>query len=174
MAMPIVLAGHVVAVLYSDQGHGDHLRERSRATLEILARHAAARLEGVTALRSAQLLNHWPDGLTPFSAPVVSDIEPMPGNGDMKGVFADHGDAADDEQAARRYARLLLSEIRLYHESDVLAGRQARDLAVRLGGEIARARALYEERVPMHVRLGADHFHAELVNTLANGDPSLL
>ena len=49
---------------------------------------------------------------------------------------------------ARRYARLLVSEIRLYHETAVIDGRRDRDLATRLGGEIARARVMYEQRVP--------------------------
>ena len=53
-------------------------------------------------------------------------------------------------------------------------GRRDRDLATRLGGEIARARVLYEQRVPPHVRQRADYFHDELVRTLANGDASLL
>jgi hypothetical protein len=67
-----------------------------------------------------------------------------------------------------------MSEIKLYHETDVMAGRRAGDLAVRLGDEIARARVLYEQRVPASVRSATDHFHAELVRTLADGDASLL
>ena len=62
----------------------------------------------------------------------------------------------------------------MYHEDDIAAGRRERDLAIRLGGEIQRARALYEERVPAQVRLRTDFFQAELVRTLADGDPSLL
>ena len=60
------------------------------------------------------------------------------------------------------------------HEPAVVEGRRDRDLATRLGGEIARARVLYEERVPLEVRQRGDYFHDELVRTLANGDPTLL
>ncbi len=76
--------------------------------------------------------------------------------------------------SARRYARLLVSEIKLYHEAAVADGRRDRNLATRLGGEIARARALYEERVPPQVRQRADYFHDELVRLLADGDATLL
>ena len=76
--------------------------------------------------------------------------------------------------SARRYARLLVSEIKLYHEPAVIDGCRVRDLATRLGGEIARARVMYEERVPAQVRERHDFFHEELVKTLANGDASLL
>jgi hypothetical protein len=62
----------------------------------------------------------------------------------------------------------------MYHEPEVLAGRRDRDLAARLGGEIERARVLYEQRVAPEVRSRTDFFHAELVRTLANGDASLL
>ena len=83
-------------------------------------------------------------------------------------------DDAEDVAGARRYARLLVSEIKLYHEDSIAAGRRDRDLGSRLGGEIARARVLYEQRVPPHVRARAPYFDDELVQTLADGDRSLL
>jgi hypothetical protein len=67
-----------------------------------------------------------------------------------------------------------VSEIRLYHEPAVVDGRRDRDLAARLGGEITRARVMYEQRVPPHVRGRVDYCHDELVRTLCNGDASLL
>jgi hypothetical protein len=80
----------------------------------------------------------------------------------------------DDDDAARRYARLLVSEIKLYHESAVTAGRRDRNLLERLRNEIDRARRLYGERVPAAVLARTDYFDQELVRTLANGDASLL
>jgi hypothetical protein len=121
----------------------------SADALEVLARHASRCLESMTAFKTARALAKPADR--------TSD-EPL-----------------DEEDAsARRYAKLLVSEIKLYHESDVVAGRRDRDLAARLGGEIARARVLYDQRVPSHVRQRADYFHDELVRTLADGDPTLL
>ena len=84
------------------------------------------------------------------------------------------GDKEDPVEAARRYARLVVSEIKLYHESAVVAGRKARDLMTRLGGEISRARTLYDQRVPADVREGHDYFEDELVKTLAGGDATLV
>ncbi len=149
IAVPIPLNGQVVAALYADQGLSDAAPHGVawKATLELLARHAARSLEALTAFQAARALTE---------APIVT---------------APHDSAGDDE-AARRYARLLVSEIKLYHETAVLAGRRERDLGTRLGAEIARARTLYEQRVPAQARL--DHFHEELVRTLANGDAKLL
>ena len=84
------------------------------------------------------------------------------------------GGGPEDGNSARRYARLLVSEIKLYHEDSIVAGRRDRDLGSRLGGEIAHARMLYEQRVPPHVRARAPYFDDELVRTLADGDRSLL
>ena len=49
-----------------------------------------------------------------------------------------------------------------------------RDLRQRLRGEIDRAQRLYEERVPPAVGARDQYFHQELVQTLADGDPTLL
>ena len=79
-----------------------------------------------------------------------------------------------DESAAKRAARLLISEIRLYHEPAMHEGRQQKNLLERLGPEIERAKKLYDQQVPEDVRLKTDYFQQELVRTLAGGDASLL
>ena len=79
-----------------------------------------------------------------------------------------------DPESARRYARLLVSEIKLYNEATVDEGRRAGDLRERLGAAIARARHLYDARVPPAVRSAGDYFEQELVSTLADGDAALL
>jgi GAF domain len=79
-----------------------------------------------------------------------------------------------EEQNARRYAKLLVSEIKLYNEGAVKAGRERRDLLSRLRPEIDRARRMYEERVPAMVGARSQYFHQELVQMLADGDPGLL
>jgi len=80
----------------------------------------------------------------------------------------------DDVHGARRYARLLVSEIKLYNESAVRTGRERRDLLERLKPEIERARRLYDERVAPSIHSRDVYFQQELVQTLADGDQSLL
>jgi hypothetical protein len=89
-------------------------------------------------------------------------------------VRAAASDAERADEAARRYARLLVGEIKLYHEAAIVAGRRERDLAGRLSSEIAHARAMYRERVPQELLRETDYFDEELVRTLAGGDASLL
>ena len=79
---------------------------------------------------------------------------------------------AHDE--AKRLARLLISEIRLYNEEQVLEGRRNRDLYHRLREDIDRSRQIYDERVDAAVRNEVDYFQQELVRSLAGGDPRVL
>ena len=77
-------------------------------------------------------------------------------------------------EEARRLARLLVSEIRLYNEEQVLEGRRNRDLYVRLREDIDRSRQIYDERVHESVRASVDYFQQELVRSLAGGDARAL
>lgn len=83
-------------------------------------------------------------------------------------------ETGDPAEAARRHAHLLVSEIKLFHEAAVRAGREHGDLRSRLREEIARARRLFYEHVP-ETTAGRDLiFERELVETLAGGRPELL
>jgi hypothetical protein len=71
---------------------------------------------------------------------------------------------------ARRFARLLVSEIKLYNEKKVVEGREAQDLYERLREAIDRSREMYEKRVQPPVAAKFDYFHYEIVNSLADGE----
>ncbi len=75
---------------------------------------------------------------------------------------------------ARRFARLLISEIKLYNEQKVTEGRAEYDLYDRLREYIDRSREMYDKRVKAEVAARYDYFHGELVNTLAEGDAAKL
>lgn len=77
------------------------------------------------------------------------------------------GDERKEE--ARRFARLLISEIKLYNERAVLEGREGGNLYHRLKEDIDRSRQMYNERIPADVRSGTDFFQEELVRILADG-----
>jgi hypothetical protein len=150
-AVPIAVSGEVVAVLYVANPDS---QVSNPDAIDVLTHYAARCLEALTAFKAARALTS--HGRVPAA------------------LNADAESIAEGDVSARRYARLLVSEIKLYHQAAVVEGRRDRDLATRLGGEIARARTLYEERVPPDVRLRVDYFHDELVRTLADGDATLL
>ncbi|MGH9928184.1 MAG: hypothetical protein ACREA9_03040 [Pyrinomonadaceae bacterium] len=86
--------------------------------------------------------------------------------------------ASDEERRlhsdARRFARLLVSEIKLYNEQKVADGRSQGDLYQRLREYIDRSREMYDKRVKPEVGQRYDYFHHELVTTLAEGDEAKL
>jgi hypothetical protein len=85
--------------------------------------------------------------------------------------------AADEEKLhteAKRFARLLVSEIKLYNENHVLEGRRNRDLYLRLKRDIDKSRDMYENRVSPSVSQKIDYFHDEIIRILGNNDPSTL
>ena len=77
------------------------------------------------------------------------------------------GDERHEE--ARRFAKLLVSEIKLYNEKAVLEGRQHGNLYDRLKEDIDRSRQMYDERIPEDVRANTNFFYEELVRILADG-----
>ncbi len=83
-----------------------------------------------------------------------------------------------EEQAqhdeARRFARLLVSEIKLYNESDAERGRANKDLYQRLKEDIDRSREMFEKRIAPEIRAKRDYFRDELVENLAGGDAEAL
>jgi hypothetical protein len=111
----------------------------------------------------------------PFSQPVATPP--------VKSRFSDRNvdlpiEVSEDERRlhndARRFARLLVSEIKLYNEQKVKEGRESRDLYERLREAIDRSREMYDKRVQPPVAAKFDYFHYELVSTLAEGEPAKL
>ncbi len=88
-------------------------------------------------------------------------------------------EAARDEEGlhkeARRQARLLVLEIKLYCAEAVEEGRKSGNIYHRLKDDIDRTRQLYEERIDPRLRDNApDYYRQELIERLAGGDERLL
>jgi hypothetical protein len=75
---------------------------------------------------------------------------------------------------AKRFARLVVSEIKLYNEAKVNEGRRQKDIYERLKEDIERGRQMYTDRVAAPVREATNYFYDELVRILAGGDAGAL
>jgi hypothetical protein len=93
------------------------------------------------------------------------------GSTSLGGAQSEEGKKHDE---ARRFARLLVSEIKLYNEGKVEQGRKNKDLYERLKEDIDRSRQMYDERIPDEVRKASNYFYDELVRILADGDAGSL
>lgn len=100
------------------------------------------------------------------AAPAVAEAPPPP------------SDLSEEERKlhedARRFARLLVSEMILYNEKQVEEGRRHKDIYERLKDDIDRSRQMYDQRISPEVREKTNYFYDEMVRTLANGDQSAL
>ncbi len=81
---------------------------------------------------------------------------------------------ADVHRKARRFARLLVDEIKLYNQAKVADGRKNKDLYDRLREDIEKSRGTFQKRYGNSVAAGADYFSQELVRSLAEDDPSIM
>lgn len=114
----------------------------------------------------------------PAMAPALDErpsTQFVPPSGLQRGAAA--GPATEESKKhdeARRFARLLVSEIKLYNESKVEQGRKNRDLYERLKDDIDRSRQMYDERISEEVRQNSNYFYDELVRILADGNADAL
>jgi hypothetical protein len=81
-------------------------------------------------------------------------------------------DSRRDE--ARRFARLIATDIRLYNEEAVVLGRRQGDLLRRLQDPIARGREAFVRRFGDLGDDGLRLLHESCVQVLAGGDDALL
>lgn len=164
----------------------DSMPEAERAAEEVASEEPD--MEPVEAAEPEEEGDQQPE--EPVSAPAteVAPPPPMAGDGaqvappdDLDGpgwafqtrtVGGEGEDAAHEE--ARRLARLLVTEIKLYNEEQVEEGRRNRNIYQTLREDIDRSRQIYEERVDEGVRTGTDYFHDELVRILAAGETEVL
>jgi hypothetical protein len=160
LVLPLAVKDKVAAVIYADAGTapGGML---DASGLQALVRFAAVWLE-LAALRKA--------GGTVAEEPAPSTA-----------VAAASGAAAaplteEDElhKKARRFAKLLVEEIKLYNQSKVDEGKQQKDLYDRLKVDIEKSRATYDKRYAESAVASADYFNQELVRILADNDVSLM
>jgi hypothetical protein len=110
--------------------------------------------------------------LTPAPALAPTPAPPPPPSAPPARAIAAEDQKAHDD--AKRFARLVVSEIKLYNEAKVTEGRKTRDIYERLKEDIERGRQMYHDRVSAPVRESTDYFHDELVRILAGGDPTAL
>jgi hypothetical protein len=86
--------------------------------------------------------------------------------------FSPKGSSKPPESYARRFARLLMMEIKLYESKKIEQGLRDNNLYEVLLEKIEESRKMYRKRI-----INAEHerfFDEALIEILANGDPSKL
>ncbi|HKD83030.1 MAG TPA: hypothetical protein VKH81_25300 [Candidatus Angelobacter sp.] len=161
LVLPLVVKDKAAAVIYADGGTAPG-GQLDASALQALTRFAAIWLE-VSALRKA-------NGSQAEEAP---QAVPMAASG-AAAAAAPASEETELHKKARRFAKLLVEEIKLYNQPKVDEGRLHRDLYDRLKADIEKSRATYDKRYAESAVASADYFTQELVRILADNDISLM
>ncbi len=186
VGLPVRVGGKAVAILIAERGAAEE--PWSPAALAILCQASRLRLELDLAWRRLKTLMAG-SAIPAESAPVreraakpslASDVGapaaevPATELAPWSGVASGTADADPRREEARRYARLVATDIRLYNEEAVVVGRRQRDLARRLGEQFQRGRDAFSHRFPDLGPEGMKLLEDAYIHVLAGGDASLL
>ncbi|MGH9650403.1 MAG: GAF domain-containing protein, partial [Terriglobales bacterium] len=174
VVLPLVVKEKVAALVYADAGTADggsmdpsalHLLVRSAGQwLEMLALRKAGGGAAATELEREAQPEPPPKAAARAAEPPPPPPPPAPSI------------PAEDEEVhkkAKRFAKLLVDEIKLYNQAKVAEGRQNRDLYDRLKEDIEQSRATYEKRYGQTPASSGDYFTQEVIRILAENDASL-
>ena len=172
LVLPLVVKDKVAAVIYADGGttRGGTL---DASGLHALTRFAAVWLE-LAALRKA-------GGVAIEDAPqaqpaafAAANAVPTAAAASATPAAVPASDENDLQKKARRFAKLLVEEIKLYNQPKVDEGRRNRDLYDRLKEDIEKSRAMYDKRYAESAVASADYFTQELIRILADNDATVM
>lgn len=178
VVLPLVVKEKVAALVYADAGTGDgtldpsalHLLVRSAGSwLELLAlRKAGGAAPAAEPEREAQ-----PEPPPP-APPRAAEPPPPPPPPPAPEEPAIPAEDQEVHKKAKRFAKLLVDEIKLYNQAKVSEGRQKRDLYDRLKEDIEKSRSTYEKRYGQTPAASGDYFTQEVIRILAENDASLM
>ncbi len=190
LLIPLLVQDKVAGVLYADPASGDvPFDRRAVETAAVAAGLVVERLVLAKAVgqvpsgRPADVVKSGPHPIAAAPATIASVPAAVPAPAPAAAPAASRpavqwppveGDAGVEAEDARRYARLLMEEIVLYHADKVEDGRSHRDILARLGDELHQARVMYDRRVEPRIRATGEYFEEALLKILAAGDPQAL
>ena len=193
LILPLVVKEKVAALVYCDCGT-EKAWQIDHSALQLLVRSAGLWLEVLSLRKTAgpeRAEAEAPAATAPPPPPPVAaapepEVEapppPPPPPPPVEVApppppAAEAAIAPGDEEVhkkAKRFAKLLVDEIKLYNKDKVSKGREHKDLYERLKEDIEKSRATYDKRYGSTPAAAADYFSKEVVRVLADNDPSLM
>jgi len=196
--LPLIVRDKVVAVVYADAGV-DAGGKADLSGVRVLVKAASSWLEiialrktaggGDAAVAEPEPGRPEPPAASPPSPPAAVAPPPpappapvaapaaaaaakaaVPGF-DVSGLSPEEQEV---HKKAKRFAKLLVDEIKLYNQAKVAEGRSNKDLYRRLKEDIDKSRATYEKRFGATAAASGGYFTAEVVRILADNDASIL
>lgn len=169
LLLPLAIKGKVAALVYSDGG-SDGASGLDRSAMELLVRVTGLWLE-VLSFRKTIPSEHAHAEAHPVAGAAAAPVPAPPA-----AAKAAEAPAAPEDEVhvkAKRFAKLLVEEIKLYNQDKVNEGRSHKDLYDRLRDDIDKSRATYDRRYGQTVT-DVDYFTQELVRILGDNDRAAL
>lgn len=181
--IPLLVRERIPALLYADSGTRSD-GECDNAALQLLTRSAGLWLEILTlrkATASAAATAESPaiEAPAPLAEELVqaaaAAVAAAPAHHEAPAhTDGAHGTDEEVHKKARRFAKLLVDEIKLYNQQKVNEGRKHKDLYSRLKEDIEKSRASYDKRYGNTAAASANYFTDEVVRVLAENDEAVL
>lgn len=182
--LPLLVKDKVPALLYADIGTEPGAKLDISA-LQLLVRAAGTWIEVVNSRKAGVSEVGSDTGLGLTLAPSAATAEvpaatqatttaaptTTPTEASRDGAVAEEQEI---HKKARRFAKLLVDEIKLYNPAKVKEGKQNKDLYKRLREDIDKSRATYEKRYGSTAAGQAKYFEEEVIRILADNDSSLM
>jgi len=188
--LPLVVRDRVAALLFADGG-AEGSSGLDASGVEVLVRTTDLWLEVISARKVAEQhsgaaaaandsgsMTAAEEVSAAASAPTVKipatpEPEPAPEPAPVKAAASAPVEMDDIHKKAKRFAKLLVDEIKLYNQTKVTEGRQNKDIYDRLKEDIEKSRQAYTKRFGEAVT-DVDFFTNELVRILAENDRSAM
>jgi hypothetical protein len=173
LLLPLIVKDKVAALIYADPGSSES-GPFDASALKVLTRNAGLWLE-LVALRKALPAEEPQQTASAAATPSAPAAPPAPARASASAAASSAAsDEPDLHRKAKRFAKLLVEEIKLYNQGKVAEGRQHGDLYERLREDIEKSRATYEKRYGESDVASANYFDQELIRILADNDIALM
>ncbi|HET7872553.1 MAG TPA: hypothetical protein VFL42_08585 [Terriglobales bacterium] len=171
LVLPLIVKDKVAALIYADAGSSEN-GAFDPSALKVLTRSAGLWLE-VLALRKTAPPEE-PQPAAAAAAFASPNASPAPAKTSITSTISTASEESDLHRKARRFAKLLVEEIKLYNQAKVAEGRKQGDLYQRLREDIEKSRATYDKRYGESLAASANYFDQELIRILADNDSALM
>ncbi len=173
---PLMVRDKVAALLYCDVGAQAGARLDTSA-MKILTRAAGQWLELLAARKAAGTPTEPARPGVPAAPPVQAPAPPPVAHAPAYTAPAAPTITPGDQEIhakAKRFAKLLVDEIKLYNQAKVNEGRQNRTVYKLLREDIEKSRETYNKRYSNTSVAAANYFSQEVVRILADNNAELL
>jgi RNAse (barnase) inhibitor barstar len=168
IAIPMQIKNKIMAVFYGDQVPTSNKID-CKEELEILTKFASMAID-LLPIKEKVLAKEKTKEIT--EVPPLPEVEKAVSTTPVVPIISKEEE--EWHKSAKRLAKVLVSDIMLYHAEEVEIGRREGNIYKRLKDVIERSKETFRERVKPQVLEKVDYLYEELVKTVCEGDHNLL